>query len=149
MVRKIDVRLHKEYHDILTQFGTLDEVVDKVISEVESGVINLDELPSCPELTGAHKYIVTVDNPFYDDLVQIYGAHSNKISMRRILYYVVDNELYIQLGWTQKKAHNPTNKQTKRIDNVLFELSKIINDERDSERLKLLLHAYKVIEQLK
>lgn len=149
MVRKIDVRLHKEYYDVLTQFGTLNEVVDKVINEIEAGTINIDELPRCPDLSGTHKYIVTIDNPFYDDLVQIYGSHSNKISMRRILYYVVDNELYLQFRWKQMRLHIEQSKQDKRIDNILYELSKAINAERDANSLKILLHAYSIIQSLK
>ena len=148
MVRKIDVRLHEDYYNVLTQFGTLDQVVDKAINAIEAGGIDLDVVPACPPLTGTHKYIVTVDNLFYDDLVQIYGSHSNRISMRRILYYIVDNELYRTLHWEPVQSVSPASKRSKRIDNLLYEMSKVINSETDKDRLKILLHAYTIIQQL-
>lgn len=149
MVRKIDVRLHEDYYNVLTQFGTLDQVVDKAINAIEAGSIDLDVIPSCPPLTGTHKYIVTVDNLFYDDLVQIYGSHSNHISMRRILYYIVDSELYNSLRWEPVRNISPTDRRSKRIDNLLYELAKVINSETDKDRLKILLHVYTIIQQLK
>lgn len=149
MVRKIDVRLHEDYYNVLTQFGTLDQVVDKAINAIEAGSIDLDVIPSCPPLTGTHKYIVTVDNLFYDDLVQIYGSHSNHISMRRILYYIVDSELYNALRWEPVRNISPTDRRNKRIDNLLYELAKVINSETDKDRLKILLHVYTIIQQLK
>lgn len=149
MVRKIDVRLHEDYYNVLTQFGTLDQVVDKAINAIEAGSIDLDVIPSCPPLTGTHKYIVTVDNLFYDDLVQIYGSHSNHISMRRILYYIVDSELYNALRWEPVRNISPTDRRSKRIDNLLYELAKVINSETDKDRLKILLHVYTIIQQLK
>lgn len=149
MVRKIDVRLHEDYYNVLTQFGTLDQVVDKAINAIEAGSIDLDLVPACPPLTGTHKYIVTVDNLFYDDLVQIYGSHSNRISMRRILYYIVDSELYNTLHWELVRNTSPTSKRSKRIDNLLYEMAKVINSETDKDRLKILLHAYTIIQQLK
>jgi hypothetical protein len=149
MVRKIDVRLHEDYYNVLTQFGTLNQVVDKAINAIEAGSIDLDCIPACPPLTGTHKYIVTVDNLFYDDLVQIYGSHSNRISMRRILYYIVDSELYNTLRWEPVQSVSPASKRSKRIDNLLYEMAKVINSETDKDRLKILLHAYTIIQQLK
>ena len=149
MVRKIDVRLHEDYYNVLTQFGTLDQVVDKAINAIEAGSIDLDNIPACPPLTGTHKYIVTVDNLFYDDLVQIYGSHSNRISMRRILYYIVDSELYNTLHWEPVRNTSPASRRSKRIDNLLYEMAKVINSETDKDRLKILLHAYTIIQQLK
>ena len=149
MVRKIDVRLHEDYYNVLTQFGTLDQVVDKAINAIEAGSIDLDCIPACPPLTGTHKYIVTVDNLFYDDLVQIYGSHSNLISMRRIIYYIVDSELYNTLRWEPVQSVSPASKRSKRIDNLLYEMAKVINSETDKDRLKILLHAYTIIQQLK
>lgn len=149
MVRKIDVRLHEDYYNVLTQFGTLDQVVDKAINAIEAGSIDLDCIPACPPLTGTHKYIVTVDNLFYDDLVQIYGSHSNRISMRRILYYIVDSELYSTLHWEPVRNTSPASKHSKRINNLLYEMAKVINSETDKDRLKILLHAYTLIQQLK
>lgn len=103
MVRKIDIRLHEDYYNVLHMFGDLDTVVRRILDEGARGNIELTDKPQAPPKQGTHKYIVTIDSPYYDELVGIYGVSSSKVSIRRLLYWFVDEEVYNELGWNASK----------------------------------------------
>lgn len=99
----MSVYLSNEVRDILSCYGTLDEVVDKILIAGSQGIIDIMEKPSAPEKRGGSNYQINIQEPDYIELVETYGAKSSKISLRRLLYWFVENEMYDQLGWEPRE----------------------------------------------
>lgn len=97
-MRNLDIRLHKEYVDVLTQFGTLSYTTNCILNACEIGAIDLFDKPVAPPKDGTQKHIITIDNLWYEQLLDDYGPKNMHISLRRLLYWFVDNEIYNDIG---------------------------------------------------
>lgn len=97
-MRNLDIRLHKEYVDVLTQFGTLSYTTNCILNACEIGVIDLFDKPVAPPKDGTQKHIITIDNLWYEQLLDDFGPKNLHISLRRLLYWFVDNEIYNDIG---------------------------------------------------
>lgn len=97
-MRNLDIRLHKEYYDVLVQFGTLSYTVNCILAACEIGAIELFDKPKAPPKEGTQKHIITIDNPWYEGLLDDMGAKNSHISLRRLLYWFVDEEVYTLIG---------------------------------------------------
>lgn len=92
--RTVSVYLDNYVLDGLTLFGPLSEVVDKVLTCCISDV-DVSELPKAPPITPETRRVnITVTNEEFLMLSDTYGATSKKVSLRRILYWFVDNAMY-------------------------------------------------------
>lgn len=94
----LDIRLHKEYCEILTQFGSLSHVTNCILHACEIGAIDVFDKPVAPPKDGTQKCIITIDNVWYEGLLKDFGAKNSRISLRRLLYWFVDNEVYNDIG---------------------------------------------------
>lgn len=98
---EITVYLHEYVYDALTAFGPLTDVVNRVLDAGEQGCIPIENLPPTPPRSSVScrqcKIIVT--NEYYEDLIATHGERSSVVSLRRILYNFVDNELWTELEW--------------------------------------------------
>ena len=93
--RLIKVRIHKDYYDFINQFGGLSVVAKTMVDLVYDGLIEPDDMYKCP--LGDNSCISTsasINVERYAELVKLYGVSSPRISIRRYLYYFVDNEIY-------------------------------------------------------
>ena len=91
---KISIYMDDYVLDVLKAFGELNEVVNKVLDACID-TVDLTELPSCPPLTkDTHRVDVIVTNQTYIDLSEMYGRNSKKFSLRRLLYWFVENSKY-------------------------------------------------------
>lgn len=106
---KVNVTISEEYYKILRLFGTMDEVVQKALVLAERGEIDFEDCPYVQQYGRLKHVVVTVDNPYYETLRSLYGATSTKISINRLLYYIVDNELYEVYEWKQVNKYNEEN----------------------------------------
>lgn len=97
-MRNIDIRLHKEYCDVLMQFGTLSYTANCILHACEIGAIDLFDKPVAPPKDGTQKCIITIDNEWYERLLDDFGPRNTHISLRRLLYWFVDNEVYNDIG---------------------------------------------------
>ena len=55
--------------------------------------------PVIPNRDGASRYTVDVTNDDYIQLVRMYPENSVRVSLRRLLYWFVENEMYDFLDW--------------------------------------------------
>lgn len=112
----ISVYLHDEIASILKCYGTIDEVVNRVLDEASSGAFDFEDKPSAPDRSGARRYDVDVKN---NDYLEVYRMcpNSHKISLRRLLYWFVENEMYDMLGW--EATHPYTSKSTEKCKRLI------------------------------
>lgn len=96
---KLSVYLSHDIADILLCYGTIDEVVDKILVAGSQGIIDIMDKPNAPEKKGGRYYQVNIKEPNYIELMETHGNKSSKISLRRLLYWFVENEIYLELGW--------------------------------------------------
>lgn len=95
----ISVYLHDYVADTLRCYGTLSEVVNKILEDTASGKYELFDKPPCPSRQGAKRYDVDITNEFYLELLTCYDVRSSHISLRRLLYWFVENEMPELLEW--------------------------------------------------
>ena len=95
----LTVYLETRIIDILNCYGSLDDVVNRILEAGTRGEIDLMDKPTCPPKQNGQHYAVDITEPNYLELYNLYGAKSSRISLRRLLYWFVDNEIYNDLGW--------------------------------------------------
>lgn len=95
----INIHLHKEIADALRCFGDLSTVVNKILQAGALGVIDIMDKDACPDKDGCEHCRIEVTEPNYLELYKMYGPKNRRISLRRLLYWFVENEIYDELGW--------------------------------------------------
>ena len=106
---------------IMQYYGDISEVVNKILEHGARGDIPLMDLPPAPQpLPGTKQYKINVTDLNYLKLCDIYGTKSQRISLRRIVYWFMDNEKYIDFEWTSDKSNYDEGKQE--LLNVLAEV---------------------------
>ena len=95
----INIHLHKEIADSLRCFGDLSTVVNKILQAGALGVIDIMDKDACPDKEGCEHCRIEVTEPNYLELYKMYGPKNRRISLRRLLYWFVENEIYDELGW--------------------------------------------------
>ena len=123
---RMSVYLHDEICAVLKCFGTLDEVVNKILDTASAGEFEVENKPQVVERSGAKRYNVDVQN---EDYLQLYRIRRNSpsISLRRLLYWFVENEMYDYLGWEVKSKYVDPNyeKRNKLIRKIRQDLEKL------------------------
>lgn len=143
------VYLHDYIVDTLKMYGELDICINKILKHVEVNGLQIEDLPECPSRIDAKRYNVFINNSYYNELVEAYGIKSKRISLRRLLYYFIDNELYNEYGWEPINDYVSTNdaKINKQYAKVSAELNKLLslllknNDDRASN----IIHALDLV----
>ena len=87
----LSVYLHKDRADVLRTFGSLDEVVDRILSACDEGEFDIENKPECEPREGASRYNIKITNESYIDMLKNFGVKCKRISLRRLLYWFVDN----------------------------------------------------------
>ena len=127
---KLSVYLHDYVAETLLTYGTLDEVTNRILSLADEGVIDFADKPVCEPRDGANRYDINVTNETYLNSLELHGFKSKFISLRRLLYWFVNDEIYLTLDWETKNDYicKKDAQVNKRIDEIVQRL----------ERLKLL-----------
>ena len=101
----MSIYLHPYIVDTLKMFGNLSDVINRIINDMgeERGYI---DYPQCTSRDGASRYEINVTNEDYLSMYNKYGPQSPRASLRRMIYYFVDNEIYSELGWEQINEYN-------------------------------------------
>lgn len=106
-MRCVNVRLPKQYIDILQMYGSLDDVTDKALDMVYTDALPpINEMPAVSNLPNACKRVIRVTNEEYDDNCKLLGPKHHANSIKRLLTYIVDNEIY--LNWPMRKTASDT-----------------------------------------
>ena len=147
---KVNITISDEYYKILRLFGTMDEVVQKALELAEKGDIDLETCPYVQQFGRLKHVVVTINNAYYESLRALHGATSPKASINRLLYYIVDNELYEAYGWKQVNKYNEENEAKiegykSTILHNINRLSKMLTRTEQQDKLK---QAYDLISDL-
>lgn len=131
----VSVYLSSELHQILCCYGSLDDVVNKILDAGTQGLIDIMQKPSAPEKRGGAYYHINVRNQDYVTLMETYGPKSSRISLRRLLYWFVENEVYEELGWEANeeyvdKRENQKHQAIIELKQALFKARTIIPEHR-------------------
>ena len=145
---KVTVRLHDEYYRYLLQFGLLQEVIDRILQSICDKQIDFEQFDKVPDVKGARNLTVEIDNPFYLELVDTYGIHNYKISIRRMLYWFVDYDMGNEWGWAIIKQNSLPIKMTKYLKQMEHSCNLALKN-ATSEQIGILLSIRDLIQQLK
>ena len=115
----ISIYLHKEIANTLKTFGDLEKVVNEILFAGAEGAYDITNKPNCVSREGARRYEINITEPEYLELLKTYPINSSRISLRRLLYWFVENEIYNDLNWT------PTNNY---VDEGRIMLTKIVRN---------------------
>lgn len=121
------IYLHKEIAETLMCYGDLSEVVNRILNLAEEGAYDIIDLPSCQPRDGATRYNIDVTSEYYNSLVATFPANSARISLRRLLYWFVEQEMYDQLEWVPNAAYESSDKKRilKKLSKARSDLSKL------------------------
>lgn len=130
---KFSIYLSHDVINVLQCYGKLDDVVNKVLQSCEEGLFDIMDKPKPPPKQGGRQVVINVIEPNYLELVRMYGPKSSRISLRRLLYWFVENEIYVELGWEEVEQYknSTTEKAISMLSNIkleLYTLEKLIFD---------------------
>ena len=127
------IYLHQPIADTLRCYGNLDDVVNRILSLGDEGAIDIMNKPVPPDREGAIRFDVNVTNESYIKLLDTFSPKSSHISLRRLLYWFAENEIYNEVGWTV--VNNLVDAKREKT------LRKIRKMKAEAERLRLTLEA--------
>lgn len=124
---KLSIYLHSDIVDVLKTYGKLDDVVNSMLDAADEGEFEIENKPACRPRDGAGRYDVNVTNATYLSLLNTYGVKSKAISLRRLIYWFVENEIFNEIGWETVNdfVDRDSLKWNKQIDKVLNELERL------------------------
>lgn len=93
------LHLHREIVATLEQFGSLSEVTNRILQLAADGEYDIHDKPACPPRKGCTYCAIEVTEPTYLAEYNSRGPLDRSISLRRLLYWFVDNEIYNELSW--------------------------------------------------
>ena len=139
---KANIIIPLEYYNILTVFGSIEDVIYKALELCENGEIDLENLPQTANFvnTATKPVSVIITNSYYENLRNIYGATSPKVSLRKLLCYIVENEIYFDYHWEvvqvyDTETRNKINSYKYDITNKATKLVKLLKDEATKNKI--------------
>ena len=121
------IYLHKHIAETLMCYGSLSGVVNKILETSEQGIFDVVDMPKCESREGATRYLINVTNETYLSLVEAFPPNSPRISLRRLLYWFVEQEMFDVLEWVPVAEYVSKDKEKilKKIGGIKSELSKL------------------------
>lgn len=121
------IYLHKHIAETLQCYGDLSDVVNKILETSEQGVFDVVDMPKCESREGATRYNINVTNETYLSLVESFPPNSPRLSLRRLLYWFVEQEMYEVLEWeaTNEYVSEDKTKILKKIGGIESEVLKL------------------------
>lgn len=97
----LSVYLHDEIANVLKSFGEISDVVNKMLDDIINNNYDLMDKPNAPSREKAKRFQLNVLQEDYLQLLSTFSINSPRISLRRIIYWFVENEIYNDLQWEQ------------------------------------------------
>lgn len=122
MVYSTEIALEQDVIDYLHCFGKINEVVNKWLDQAFVENIDICNKPAVKASLPTHRVRITITNDEYIELVKVYGGFNHpSISLKRMLYWLMYDEVLEQYGWKQltKREKN---------ENTLAAINKIFKD---------------------
>lgn len=121
------IYLHKHIAETLMCYGDLSDVVNRILEVSETGVFDVVDVPKCEPRDGATKYFIDVTNETYLALVASFPTNSPRLSLRRLLYWFVEQEMYEVLEWETVNEYVSKDKERilKKLGGIQSDLSKL------------------------
>jgi hypothetical protein len=116
----ISVYLHDEIASVLKCYGTLNEVTNRILDSASNDEFDLMNKPTAPDRAGARRFDIDVVNQDYLDLMQQFPPNSSHISLRRLLYWFVEYEMFDELGWEPVNVY--INKNEEKFNRLLVKM---------------------------
>lgn len=134
---KFSVYLHSHIVDTLRMYGKLSDVVNAMLDEADNGMFDVTDKPNCSSRDGASRYDIDVTNENYIMLANSYPVNSSKVSLRRLIYWFVENEIYDECGWTtnnilRRQEKSKIHKKIHAIEESVAKLVPIVSDNYDA-----------------
>lgn len=130
---RFSIYLSNDIIDILQCYGSITNVTNRILECGAEGLFDIMDKPTPPPKENGHQVIIDVTEPTYLELVDVYSIRSSRISLRRLLYWFVENEMYIELGWEATKTYKKS--ETEQAINMLgdiklqlYRFEKLISD---------------------
>ena len=148
---KVSVYLHDEIYGILRCYGDINTVVNRILDEASAGAFDVMDKPNVPSRAGARRFDVDITNRDYLELLYTYPQNSCRISLRRLLYWFVENEMYEILDWQvtddyRDKDFDKRNRLVKSTRQMLERLHRICNG-NDKDLTEQALNLIKELEK--
>lgn len=142
---RFSIYLSNDIINVLQCFGSIDDVTNKILECGAEGLFDIMDKPTPPPKQDGHQVVIDVIEPTYLELVDAYTVRSSRISLRRLLYWFVENEIYAELGWeeVQKYKSSTTEKAIDMLADIklqLYRLEKLVygcDEETEVIRQKL------------
>lgn len=119
-MEKIRVSIYIEDYvlEVLKTFGQLDDVVNKIL-DCTQHTVDLATLPVAPPPKNCRRVEVIITNESYLQMSEILGRRSKKLSLRRLLYWFVNNEQYNDYGFEpSEQVDHRKNKYYTRVQDI-------------------------------
>lgn len=134
---KLSVYLHQYIVDTLRMYGRLDDVVNTILDEADNGMFDVIDKPNCESRDGASRYMINVTNENYLALMESHPPNSSKISLRRLIYWFVNNEIYNECGWStdnvfKRAENNKVYKKIMELKDSANKLAPIVSENYDA-----------------
>lgn len=137
-----NITIPLEYYNILTVFGSIEDVIYKALDLCESGEIDLENLPQTADFANVEskRVSVIITHRYYENLREIYGTTSPRVSLRKLLCYIVENEIYYEYHWEvvqvyDKETRNKINSYKYDIITKSNKLTKLLKDEATKNKI--------------
>lgn len=145
----VSVYLHDEILSLLKCFGDIDNVVNKILDAGSAGEITIMDKPAAPDRSGAKRIDVNIYNEEYLSLMRQFGAKSPRCSLRRLLYWFVEDEVYTLLDWDMKNDYVSEQEQkTKSRFIRLIEAVRNVKDKSSGQYCEVLSKIIEMLEGL-
>ena len=124
---EFSIYLHDYVIDILHYFGNIEDVINKMLTDLMAAGIDITNKPKPPKRDDARRITVRITNAEYLDLITIFSINSPTVSLRRLIYWFVDNGVYSDLNWAANSynVHKDTH-----LDNAMNKIQSICDKSR-------------------
>lgn len=124
---KFSIYLHQAIAETLMCYGDLSEVVNRILEESENGEFDIIDRPRCPARDGASRYDIEITSEYYINMLSSFPINSPRISLRRLIYWFVEQEMYEVLGWEVTREYHNKKKEAmlKKLSNIISDFEKL------------------------